>query len=67
MQQHLAGIAQGRTIVIVTHRLSLVARGRPDRRVVDQGRIVQAGRHEALLRGCLPYNQLLAQQARMYQ
>jgi ATP-binding cassette, subfamily B, bacterial HlyB/CyaB len=66
VQQHLAGIAQGRTIVIVTHRLSFVARADLIV-VVDQGRIVQAGRHDALLRGCLPYNQLWAQQARMYQ
>ena len=66
VQQHLAGIAQGRTIVIVTHRLSFVARADMIV-VVDQGRIVQAGRHDALLRGCLPYNQLWAQQARVYQ
>jgi subfamily B ATP-binding cassette protein HlyB/CyaB len=66
VQQHLAGIAQGRTIVIVTHRLSFVARADMIV-VVDQGRIVQAGRHETLLRGCLPYNQLWAQQARVYQ
>jgi subfamily B ATP-binding cassette protein HlyB/CyaB len=66
VQQHLAGIAHGRTIVIVTHRLSFVARADLIV-VVDQGRIVQAGRHDALLRSCLPYNQLWAQQARMYQ
>jgi ATP-binding cassette subfamily B protein len=66
VQQHLAGIAKGRTIVIVTHRLSFVARADLIV-VVDQGRIVQAGRHEALLRGCLPYNQLWSQQARVYQ
>ena len=66
VQQHLAAIAKGRTIVIVTHRLSFVARA-DQIIVVDQGRIVQAGRHEALLRGCLPYNQLWSQQARVYQ
>ena len=66
VQQHLAGIAHGRTIVIVTHRLSFVARADLIV-VVDQGRIVQVGRHEALLRSCLPYNQLWAQQARVYQ
>jgi ATP-binding cassette, subfamily B, bacterial HlyB/CyaB len=66
VQQHLAAIARGRTIIIVTHRLSFVARA--DAIIVlDQGHIVQVGRHEALLRGCLPYNQLWAQQARVYQ
>jgi ABC-type multidrug transport system fused ATPase/permease subunit len=35
--------------------------------VVDQGRIAQIGPHEMLLRSCLPYNQLWAQQARVYQ
>jgi subfamily B ATP-binding cassette protein HlyB/CyaB len=66
VQQHLAAIAHGRTIVIVTHRLSFIARADAIM-VIDQGRIVQVGRHEALLRSCLPYNQLWAQQARVYQ
>jgi ABC-type multidrug transport system fused ATPase/permease subunit len=35
--------------------------------VVDQGRIAQIGTHDTLLRGCLPYNQLWSQQARVYQ
>jgi ATP-binding cassette, subfamily B, bacterial HlyB/CyaB len=66
IQQHLAGIAHGRTIVIITHRLSFVARA-DQVVVVDQGRIVQVGPHDALLRSCLPYNQLWSQQARVYQ
>jgi subfamily B ATP-binding cassette protein HlyB/CyaB len=66
IQQHLSGIARGRTILIITHRLSFVARA-DTILVVDQGRIVQIGRHEQLLRGCLPYNQLWSQQARVYQ
>jgi subfamily B ATP-binding cassette protein HlyB/CyaB len=66
VQQHLAGIASGRTIVIVTHRLSFVARA-DQIIVVDQGHIVQVGPHDALLRSCLPYNQLWSQQARVYQ
>ncbi len=66
VQQHLAAIAQGRTIIIVSHRLSFVARA--DAIIVlDQGHIVQIGRHETLLRSCLPYTQLWAQQARVYQ
>ncbi len=66
VQQHLAGIAHGRTIIIVTHRLSFVAHA-DQIIVVDQGHIVQVGRHDSLLRGCLPYNQLWNQQARAYQ
>jgi ABC-type bacteriocin/lantibiotic exporter with double-glycine peptidase domain len=66
LQQHLSGIARGRTIVIITHRLSFVARADAIL-VVEQGRLVQMGRHEQLLRACLPYNQLWSQQARVYQ
>jgi ATP-binding cassette, subfamily B, bacterial HlyB/CyaB len=66
IQQHLGAISRGRTIIIITHRLSFVARA-DSIIVVDQGRIVQVGRHDVLLRSCLPYNQLWAQQARIYQ
>jgi subfamily B ATP-binding cassette protein HlyB/CyaB len=66
IQQHLGAIARGRTIVIITHRLSFVARADAII-VVDQGRIVQVGHHDTLLRSCLPYNQLWTQQARVYQ
>jgi ATP-binding cassette, subfamily B, bacterial HlyB/CyaB len=66
IQQHLAGIARGRTILIITHRLSFVARADAII-VIDQGRLVQVGSHDALLRSCLPYNQLWSQQARVYQ
>jgi ATP-binding cassette, subfamily B, bacterial HlyB/CyaB len=66
IQQHLAAMARGRTIVIITHRLSFVARADAII-VVDQGRLVQVGPHEALLGSCLPYKQLWTQQARVYQ
>jgi subfamily B ATP-binding cassette protein HlyB/CyaB len=66
IQQHLAAIARGRTIIIITHRLSFVARSHAII-VVDQGRIAQIGTHDQLLRGCLPYNQLWSQQTRAYQ
>jgi subfamily B ATP-binding cassette protein HlyB/CyaB len=66
IQQHLGAISRGRTIIIITHRLSFVVRADATV-VVDQGRIVQVGQHEVLLRSCLPYNQLWAQQARAYQ
>jgi ATP-binding cassette, subfamily B, bacterial HlyB/CyaB len=66
VQQHLAQIARGRTIIIITHRLSFVARADAVI-VIDQGHIVQVGPHDTLLRSCLPYNQLWSQQARVYQ
>jgi ABC-type multidrug transport system fused ATPase/permease subunit len=66
IQQHLGAISHGRTIIIISHRLSFVARSHQII-VIDQGRIAQIGTHDALLRGCLPYNQLWSQQARVYQ
>jgi len=66
IQQHLAAIARGRTIILVTHRLSFVARADAII-VVDGGHLVQVGHHEALLGSCLPYKQLWSQQARVYQ
>jgi ATP-binding cassette subfamily B protein len=66
IQQHLAAMARGRTIVIITHRLSFVARADAII-VVDQGRVVQVDNHETLLGSCLPYKQLWSQQARVYQ
>jgi ATP-binding cassette subfamily B protein len=66
IQQHLAAIARGRTIVLVTHRLSFVARADAIV-VVDSGDLVQVGPHDALLGSCLPYKQLWSQQARVYQ
>src|SRR5262249_48851409 len=64
IQQHLAAMARGRTIVIITHRLSFVARADAII-VVDQGHIVQVDNHETLLGSCLPYKQLWSQQARV--
>jgi subfamily B ATP-binding cassette protein HlyB/CyaB len=60
---NLAGIAQGRTVLIVSHRLStLVA---CDAIVVmDSGRIVDAGSHQQLLERCAIYQHLWQQQNR---
>ena len=66
IQQHLNAIARGRTIIIISHRLSFVARSHAII-VVDQGRLAQIGTHDALLSSCLPYNQLWSQQTRVYQ
>jgi ATP-binding cassette subfamily B protein len=65
IQRNLAAMARGRTIVIITHRLSFVA-GAHTIIVIDQGRLADIGAHDALLGECLPYKQLWSQQARLY-
>jgi ATP-binding cassette, subfamily B, bacterial HlyB/CyaB len=49
LQRNMAHICKGRTVIIIAHRLSSV---RQTHRIVamDQGRIVEAGPHDALLR-----------------
>src|SRR5262249_16645630 len=49
VQDNMRGIAQGRTVLIIAHRLSAVALA--DRIIaLDRGRIVEEGSHEQLLR-----------------
>ena len=49
IQRNMAAICQGRTVIVIAHRLSSV---RQAQRIVvmDKGRIVEAGPHETLLR-----------------
>jgi subfamily B ATP-binding cassette protein HlyB/CyaB len=49
IQRNMARICQGRTVLIIAHRLSAV---RHAHRIIvmDKGRIVEAGPHEALLK-----------------
>ncbi len=62
----LFGLSQGRRALIITHRLALCPRC--DRiLVLDQGRIVQAGRHQDLVAQEGLYRQLYQSQAEAYQ
>jgi ABC-type multidrug transport system fused ATPase/permease subunit len=48
IQQALADLMRGRTVLVIAHRLATVRRA--DRiAVIDEGRIVDVGRHEELL------------------
>jgi subfamily B ATP-binding cassette protein MsbA len=63
IQAALAALTRGRTVIVIAHRLSTVARA--DRiYVLDQGRIVESGTHDALVRTSGLYAQLAALQFR---
>ncbi|ACB35260.1 type I secretion system ATPase [Leptothrix cholodnii SP-6] len=62
LQRHMAMICRGRTVIIIAHRLSSV-RGAHRIIAMDQGRIVEAGSHEVLLRTDGLYAQLWRLQA----
>lgn len=66
IQSHLSAIAQGRTIIVISHRLSFVARSDVIM-VIDQGGLAQMGTHNGLLQTCHPYNHLWRQQTRAFQ
>jgi subfamily B ATP-binding cassette protein HlyB/CyaB len=61
IQTNLSAIAQGRTVIIIAHRLSAV---RPCDRIitVEAGEIIEAGDHESLLNAGGRYAQLYAKQ-----
>ena len=55
-------LARGRTTVVIAHRLSTV-RDADQILVFDQGRLVDAGKHQALLTGSALYRRLVARQS----
>jgi ATP-binding cassette subfamily B protein len=63
IRQNLRKIAEGRTVLIVSHRLSTLVDANAIL-VVDRGQLIAAGRHDQLLSSCTTYRHLWNQQTR---
>ncbi|MBF9233892.1 peptidase domain-containing ABC transporter [Microvirga alba] len=63
IRQNLRKIAEGRTVLIVSHRLSTLVDANAIL-VVDRGRLIAMGRHDQLLTSCTTYRHLWNQQTR---
>src|SRR6185312_7172563 len=61
IRRNLRQIANGRTVVIVSHRLSMLSDASAIL-VIDRGRIADIGRHDQLLSRCTSYRHLWNQQ-----
>jgi ATP-binding cassette subfamily B protein len=61
IQKELNAIARGRTTLVIAHRLSTVMDA-DEILVLDQGRVIERGRHAALLAGGGAYAQMWALQ-----
>jgi subfamily B ATP-binding cassette protein HlyB/CyaB len=64
VRRSIRGIAQGRTVIIVSHRLSTLADATAIL-VIDRGRLADIGAHDQLLSRCTTYRQLWNQQTRL--
>jgi ATP-binding cassette subfamily B protein len=63
IRHKLRRIAEGRTVIIVSHRLSMLADANHIL-VIDRGRIVDVDRHDRLLSKCTIYRHLWNQQTK---
>jgi len=61
VRENLTQIAKGRTVIVVSHRLSML-KGADNVMVLDGGRFVGYGTHERLLQDCRLYGKLWKQQ-----
>lgn len=63
IRENLSKIAKGRTVIIVSHRLSTLVDADAIL-VVDRGKVADIGRHDQLVSRCMTYRHLWAQQTR---
>jgi subfamily B ATP-binding cassette protein HlyB/CyaB len=63
IRQNLSQIAAGRTVIIVSHRLSTLVDSDAIL-VVERGKIADIGRHDQLVTRCMTYRHLWSQQMR---
>lgn len=63
IRQNLSKIAQGRTVIIVSHRLTTLVDADAIL-VVERGKIADIGRHDQLVSRCVTYRHLWNQQTR---
>ena len=63
IRRNLRRIAEGRTVIIVSHRLSMLADAN-EILVIDRGQIVDVDRHDRLLSKCTIYRHLWNQQTK---
>jgi ATP-binding cassette subfamily B protein len=61
IRRNLRRIAEGRTVIIVSHRLSMLSDANAIL-VVDRGQVADLGSHDQLMKNCTTYRQLWNQQ-----
>ena len=64
VRQSIRKIAEGRTVIIVSHRLSTLADADAIL-VIDRGKLADIGGHDQLLSRCTTYRHLWNQQTRL--
>lgn len=63
IQHNLKDIAKGRTMLIISHRLSMIA-GCDGIVVIDRGNVIAVGKHQELMNSCRLYRELWEAQNR---